>query len=361
MTGSANPFENYDLKAEAPEARDASVRFAFEFPRLLKDFREADARANRAKRDSRRLGYLSVALVLGALLLASSAPVQHELHVHPGVTTALGYLSAGLGLLGAVLAFYGMHGASPRRIWLRNRLKTEMARLFHFHYLAARMPELARIGGHADREEAYIQRREEAYTAFLAGPLADPDAELARVSARTDMHDFEAVEPAPWTGEEDAAVAARAFAAWRVLRLDWQMGYAEAMLTRSARGRRASPLMVEHRFSTFAWVCVAVILGLHLVQAANAAFHIPHAWLETAVVWTALLALAARAIEDGLQPQRDVERYEQYRGSIQVATERFEAAGSLPARLEIVRAFERTSLEEMRIFMRTHARSRFML
>ena len=36
-------------------------------------------------------------------------------------------------------------------------------------------------------------------------------------------------------------------------------------------------------------------------------------------------------------------------------------AQDIGAKLEIMRSFERTSLEEMRIFMRTHARSRFML
>jgi hypothetical protein len=360
-TASADPFENFDLKAEAAEARDPRVRFAFEFPRMLADFRRADAVANAAKTNSRRMGYLSVALVLSALLIASSFPVQHELHFNPALTAALGYMSAGIGLVGAILAFVGMHGASPRRIWLRNRLRTEMTRLFHFHYLAARLPELARAGDHAALREAYMSRREAAYTAFLAGPLANPEAELARISARADTHDFNVVEADALTGAEDPPTAALVLAAWKALRIDWQRSYVEAMLAHRTIGKRASPLQTEHAFSRFAWICVAVILALHLVQAGNAAWRLPHAWIEVGVVWTALVALAARAIEDGLQPQRDVERYEQYRANIQVAAERFEAAETLPAKLEVVRAFERTSLEEMRIFMCTHARSRFML
>ena len=35
-------FANYDLKAEAPEARKPNVRFAFEFPTLLAMFIPAD-------------------------------------------------------------------------------------------------------------------------------------------------------------------------------------------------------------------------------------------------------------------------------------------------------------------------------
>jgi hypothetical protein len=84
-------------------------------------------------------------------------------------------------------------------------------------------------------------------------------------------------------------------------------------------------------------------------------------WLEAAEGWTALIALGARALEAGLQPSRDVERYEQYRANILVASERFEAADGLAGKLEVMRGFERNSLEEMRIFMRTHKRSSFML
>jgi hypothetical protein len=354
-------LENYDLRAEAPEARLASVRFAFEFPRLLQDFRQADEIANKAKRTSRQMGYLSIALVLAALLIASSAPVRHALHVDHQTTLVLGYLSAGLGLVGGALAFLGMHSSSPRRVWLHHRLKTEMMRLFHFHYMAARLPELARAKDDADKRAGYLAGRDEAYSALLSGPLADSEAELARIAAGKAAHDFTAVSPASLTGEEDPNALADAFAAWRALRLSWQLGYAEAKLSHTANARGLSSRQTEHAFSVFAWTCVVAILALHLVQIGVGSDSAHHVWIEVAVIWAALVALAARALEDGLQPQRDVERYEQYRAKTTVALERFDAADGIVARLEVVRGFERTSLEEMRVFLRTHARSRFML
>jgi hypothetical protein len=360
-TGSGVAFENYDLKAEAPEARPASVRFAFEFPRLLADFRAADAIANKAKKDSRRMGYAAVALVLAALIIASGAPLWHWLHLDHDTLVVFGYVSAGLGLAGAVLAFLGMHKSSARRTWLRNRLKTEMLRQFHFQYLSARLPELASAKGEEAAKQAYLANRDAAYDRLVAGALADPEAELGRIAARKGAHDFRDVPEAPVTGAEDAAVAAQAFAGWRALRLNWQLGYAEAMLAHKRPGKRMSARQTEHAFSRFGWACVGVIVLLHVVQLAAGPLHIPLAWIETGVIWTALLALAARALEEGLQPQRDVERYEQYRSSIEVAADRFDLAPDLPARLEAMRAFERNSIEEMRTFMRTHARSRFML
>ena len=56
----ANAFENYDLKGEAPGARDPRVRFAFEFPELLATFKPIDNKAMIARKASRRSGILAV-------------------------------------------------------------------------------------------------------------------------------------------------------------------------------------------------------------------------------------------------------------------------------------------------------------
>jgi hypothetical protein len=356
-----SPFDNHDLKAEAPEARDESVRFAFEFPELLAKFRADDAKANRAKRNNRRLGYASVFLVLAALFIASSAPAQHELHFSKGTTVALGYVAAALGLLGSLLAFAGMHGRSPRRVWLQNRLNTELLRLFHFRFIASRLPEITRIKGDEARKQAYLAERAAAFARLAEGPLADPAAELKRITEGKGAYDFSNMTESRLEGGEDPAVAEKVFAAWRVLRLDWQLSYTNEMLAHRPRAQRMSILQTERAFARFAWFCVGMIILLHVVQVFGEQLHVPHAWLEVAVVWTALAALGARALEDGLQPQREVERYEQYRAGIKVAKDRLGAGDGLSGDLEIVRTFERTGLEEMWIFMRTHYRSRFML
>ncbi len=360
-TPNSNAYENYDLKAEAPEARAPGVRFAFEFQRQLDDFRKLDATANAAKLSSRRLGYAAIGLVLAALLIASSAPILYDLHVSKEMHVVLGYLSAALGIIGAIVAFIGMHGASPRRAWLRARLKTETMRIFHFHHIAARLPEIAAIKGDAARQAAYLAGRDTAYETLMNGPLANPDATLAAISTRTDTLDASYARELPLSGQEDLATADAVVAAWSKLRLDWQLGYCEAKLAKTSTGRRMSSRQTDNAFGFFGWLFVAVIIGLHVIGIAAEPLHLPRVWLEVFVIWTALIALASRALEDGLQPQREVERYEQYRASINVARQRLEVAQDLPARLEIMRSFERTSLEEMRIFMRTHANSRFML
>ena len=62
-----------------------------------------------------------------------------------------------------------------------------------------------------------------------------------------------------------------------------------------------------------------------------------------------------------MKPQREVERYEQYRANISVAQQRFDAATDVKSKVEVVRAFEQVSLEEMRVFLRTYVRAKFLL
>ncbi len=354
-------FENFDLKAEADEARADTARFAFEFPELLADFRIADAKANAAKKTSRRAGYLSITLVLAALLAGSSAPVLHALHISHTTELAIGYISTAMGLIGAALGLLGLRKSSSRHVWLRNRLKTESMRLFHFQYMAAQFPNLLAAGSDLAKRPAYLAARAKAYAELVNGPLADPDAELHRIAIQSGAYAFTAAPEAHLAGREDAAIAETVFAAWRKLRLQWQLGYCEAMLAPKKTGKRMSTRQTERAFSRLGWICVALVIGLHVVMIGAEPMNLSRIWLEAAVVWTALIALGARALEAGLQPSRDVERYEQYRANILVATERFQAADGLAGKLEVMRGFERNSLEEMRIFMRTHKRSSFML
>ena len=58
-------FANFDLRAEAPEARKPTVRFAFENQALLDLFEPADEAAAKARRTSRITGVFAVLIVMG--------------------------------------------------------------------------------------------------------------------------------------------------------------------------------------------------------------------------------------------------------------------------------------------------------
>lgn len=354
----ADVFSNKDLHADAAAARKSSVRFAFDFPELLSVFEVADAQANAARDRNRRHGILGVAMVTVAMFYASASPLLH--HVSADVLAALGYLAAALGLGGTAWALAGLRNSSNRRRWLTARLKTETLRLFQFYYLAARLPEAA-AAQDAAAQSAYAAGRTKALNHLLSGKLRDTDEALAKVIVDPTYDLFEGIPAQAASALTDSTTLADLFAAWKTLRLDVQLAYCEAKLTdRSVNGTR-SPVQYEQMFSKLSWICIGLIALLHVINFTHGWLHFPTVWTETLVIWTALIALAARALEDGLRPQREVERYEQYRGSIHVAQQRFDAASNIQAKLEIMRAFEQASLEEMRVFLRTYANARYIL
>lgn len=396
-------FANYDLRAEAPEARKPTVRFAFEFQTLLEMFIPADVEALESRRISRVAGITAVAFVLSAMLLASLGPILSSAghasapaaahgapvsgHAPPADTHAapaadahapagdaaashdeglnvhaiLGTIAALLGLTGTVLGITGMRRSASRRKWLRARLTTETLRLFHFHYIVARLPEIVAVAGDAARRERYLADRAAALEQLKVKVLADPEIELRRIMNRKDETPFETITPMMVEeGVETPQAAADAFDVWRVLRVNWQAGYCDAKLERRHKGRFTIKQMDE-LFVGLGWFCVGAIILIHIGHFVGMLASAQSAWLEAAVIWTALVALAGRAMEDGFQPQREIERYEQYRANVRVTEERFAAARTYAAKLEVMRAFERSSLEEMRVFLRTHAKARFLL
>lgn len=366
-------FDNYDLKAEAPEARKASVRFAFEFPALLDLFLPADRTALAARRASRMAGMASVALVLSALLLASLGPIivssghapdPHAAHGEEmSLHLVLGLVSACLGLAGTFLGLSGMRRGASRRKWLKARLTTETLRLYHFHHIAAHLPEIVAINGDEEKKTLYLEKRAAALESVRVRILLDPEAELRRIIARRDETRFEDITPTvPVDADTIPPVAADVFDAWRVLRLNWQAGYCDAKLEHRHQGRMTIR-QLEDLFTGLGWFCVGAIVLIHagffIGAIAQTKEQLPY--LEAAVIWIAMVALGGRALEDGFRPQAEIERYEQYRANVRVAAERFEAASTFTARVEAMRSFERSSLEEMRVFLRTHARARFLL
>lgn len=356
---SSKAYENHDLAPDAAIPKGSPVRFAFEFPELLSAFTAADATANRARDRNRRHGILGVIFVLIALLYASSAPIRPELP--HGISMILVYLAAALGMIGTVLGLAGLRRNSQRLLWLTSRLETELLRLFHFSYVAARLPDIEAAARDPNLQAGYVAARKAALDQFIASQLKDPATALNAAISPAPAYPFAHVTPQATSATEISPLAADILTTWRTVRLDWQWQYCEAKLAHHQTGRKLSPLQQEHAFSMLGWGCIAVVVALHLTHFAEAFVHLPTAWLETLIIWAALISLAGRALEDGLKPQREVERYQQYRANIQVARDRFDAATDLPTRLEIMRGFEQASLEEMRVFLRNHAGARFLL
>jgi hypothetical protein len=73
------------------------------------------------------------------------------------------------------------------------------------------------------------------------------------------------------------------------------------------------------------------------------------------------MGLVVRAFEQGLQPEREIERYQQYRSAVQSVLERFEKAETVVEKLNSMRQMERVAFDEMRNFLLTSDRSSFVV
>ncbi|HEX8480947.1 MAG TPA: hypothetical protein VF650_03495 [Allosphingosinicella sp.] len=357
----SDPLSNVDLRAAVPEARTDSLRFAFEFPDLLAAFERDDAAAGRFRALSRWTGLLSILLVFLALLVASA---DHMLaFLDPNLHHGLRYFAAAAGPLGTAMGLWGLRRSAYRRRWIGARYRTEMLRLFHFRYLAARFPSVVAARGDPGLREAYRQERADALRKFRADFLSADEEALAPVLEAPERVALEWVVAAEPASPVPPEAAADLFAVWRKLRLEWQLGYCDSKLERGSIGFR-TPRQQEGLLSAISWLCIGAILLLHVAHFAEPWLHLKPsqvAFAQLLVVWIALLALGIRALEGGLSPQREVERYEQYRIRIKSMLKAMDDAESPSGKLEIVRAFERMSEDEMHLFIRTHVRSRFLL
>ncbi|MGE5217503.1 MAG: hypothetical protein ACM3SP_10930 [Chloroflexota bacterium] len=70
---------------------------------------------------------------------------------------------------------------------------------------------------------------------------------------------------------------------------------------------------------------------------------------------------ATRAVEEGLQPEREIERYQQYRSAVRAILDRFDEALSQKSKLVVMRDMERLAFDEMRNFLITNERARFVM
>jgi hypothetical protein len=157
------------------------------------------------------------------------------------------------------------------------------------------------------------------------------------------------------------------FEAYRTLRIMHQLGYADYKLQQDHRIFSPFPRSQVEIFSrigsaSIVLLCaisVGLLLGVILPSSAWAAFDSES--MNVVVIWIALAALAIRAVEQGLQPEREAERYQQYRSGVRAVLDRFDGASSQDEKVHMMQEMERLAFDELRNFLITNERARFVM
>jgi hypothetical protein len=354
------------------------VYFALYHKELCDEFKQRDPVANYAKRRSRVLGVRAVILVTFALLLAVGHPL-YELYKWPEeLVAAISGLSALCGLAGALIGTVGILHSGKKRDWLLNRLRTEKMRSFHFRTMLE-LSHLLLVG----REDDYIQARANLFDKFHV-VLEQPKLELDRI-VRSEDSDTDATPVLPNLSDiaPDRDIEVQWREAYKALRIDHQIDYATYKLRNDASLFSKFPKRQVAVFAIVALLCVTGLIFTHVVVAGDVAYRfVAHAvagaytvadlqtpqseailpWMHVSGLWLAIVALALRTLQEGLDPGREVERYRHYRSAMLALKKRFNSAGNdVKKALEVATGCEHASTNEMCNFLRAGNEARFVM
>jgi hypothetical protein len=344
---------------------------AFDFPELREEFLRYEAQANRMKRRRRRAGAWTICLAALALVVAASEHLFHS-STHP---TAFAAAVAGVAaLLGAASGLVGITGLivnGTKREWLRSRLATERLRQFHFQTMVRHLSDIARSAHGAAAKARFLSARASSFEHLKARLANHLDAEYQQIVD-------ERAEPSPWIGapyrrspvEADQAELEQFLDTYRQLRIVHQLDYANDKLKDddaffSAYPRRQAAVIGGMTLTLIGLIC---LIHVYIVASAGlAALNVPvlkpidSDLVNVVVITLAIGALAAHAFEQGLQPEREAERYQQYRSAVRVIFDRFGQATSMSEKLRAMEEMEQLSFDEMRNFLLTNERARFVM
>jgi hypothetical protein len=362
----------------APKDRQFAARkyptifHVLDHPELRQLFSRYDQPANAAKSTGRWFGLGAIGLVFIALLIASTEH-PHELPAdalsfferlrYPQTIWAL--ISAVCGIAGGLMGGLGALYARRKRRWLHHRLMTERIRQFHFQTFIFRVREILQSLQSEDAKADFASSRNGWLEIFKMQFVGKLDSEFSKMisenGAEMALHEDRKRAPAiPETPELDPL-----FKAYRELRIEHQIGYVNYNLTPDGRIFSSIPRSQAEVLANFGFLCIVGLCAVHILVLLVVL--VPsdlgkYGWLfPIAAIWIALAALAGRAIEQGLQPEREVERYQQYGSGLRAVRDRFDRAQTPAEKLQIMIEMEQLAFDEIRNFLITNDRSRFVM
>jgi hypothetical protein len=389
---------------------------------LIETFGKYNVVADDAKKRSRTLGKLAIVLG-GAAIALAAIEVALGFHKESG-TLLFGFLAALCGILSIVIGAFGVLFGDKKRKWLHNRFMGERIRQFHFQSLIVQFPEIigfllahgekaAKLKAKFLADRARLFRRFVGEYEGMAGRFTGvissegekevwvlkPEPEIAaRRAGNNDLVDIEKLHLAlqelerelereggsrhPGGAEKAKHGAGERpelelfFQAYLDLRINHQLGYTNYKLDNDHKIFSESPVRQAEVLENISKAGVAWLFLIHavvLVIAGSALAAIPLAIngieartlvsyiFSAAIIAIAIVALLIRAFQQGLQPEREAERYQQYRSALLRVREQFEAAETPMEKLDSMRQVERVSFDEMRNFLISNERVAFVV
>lgn len=351
-----------DADQEKAKRAFPEVYFALDNQELRKTFKPFDQRANQAKTRSRRWGMFAVWLATGALLLAGGEMLYHDL---PKTTVRLIAGIGGVaGIISVLIGVFGIMFRKRKMRWLADRLATERLRQFHFQSYVACAEQILDGAKKTEAKDAFLKARNNKLNAFQNDFLKRIDETLHELVHKEDVgHGLIWGDDTPDVNPNDPHLQEYldAYVAFRFKR---QIDYCNLILSERKKLWKHSPIMQAKVLGGVALICVFGILALHGLVFFGAVANI--AWMKGPLIhvfaiWAAIIALTARTLEEGFQPEREIERMRQYRLSLKRIYERFEKSPTSKGKLAAMVDLEKLSYEEMGLFLKSNYEAEFVM
>ena len=333
-------------------------------PALREKFTAYEKEANKARQRVRALGFAAVLSVMVALIAVATKPIWP----HTSWTRWLALLIEVSGLVATIVAVSGLWIGDWKRRWLESRLMTERLRQWHFQLLLRRGHEVEASCKNPTAAAEFEKARAQWLNDFLNAYEGKLDSKL-ELLANEPTHVETWLHNPPSHYSCNSPVLRHVFAAYERLRFDHQRDYAIYKLKKSTdkpfweflKWPVALQLTALSGASSFCFIC-ALVCSAILVY--SHAFGVPdklEIYVSTGAIVIALIGAALRAVQEGLALDKEIERYNDYRGRTSQLCDRFEHTTDAKERLHLMEELELASVDEMKGFLRTHHNTRFVL
>jgi hypothetical protein len=334
-------------------------------------FLSYDEPANQAKRRGRRAGVLAIALAFGALAVASlEYPFGHRSGCSNCTFTAelLAAISALCGIAGVLIGSFGVLLARRKREWLYNRFMGERMRQFHFQSMIAQLPNISASVEDDTCQARFLADRALLLEKFKSDFVGNVDAKYFATIDEKNLCEAALINNHhALDGLGQGEIMQTFFSAYRKLRIQHQIDYANYKLADDHKIFSSHP---RRQAQSFSHMSIVLIIILCIIDTSVlVSIFIPtdiivisnREYIGLFIILVALAALATRALEQGLQPEREAERYQQYRSALRAVLDRFDRAQSVREKVQAMEEMERLSFDEMRNFLITNERAHFVM
>src|SRR5215831_18746600 len=322
---------------DAAHAHFPDIFFVLDHEALRSEFTSKDRLANSMKSKSRLCGFSAVILATVALFVAAFEPVINT-HLAHGAEKYIAVAAAGIGVIAVAIGYFGVLFRASKEQWLHYRLITERLRQWHAQSLVGQIPAIVAAARSDEAKEAFRRRRVAEFEEFKRQYITQVAATFPRYVATSEYGSHDLSHHLVWIrsewGEMDGnhhldptdPHLQQLLAAYESIRMCGQIQYTTYKLRSETESFWTHAGVQARVLGGLAFFCVIGLLVLHLLVVIGVIGEV--AWMKgpfvhALAVGSAILALAGRTLEEGLQPQREIDRLEGYLARLETAEQRF--------------------------------------